>query len=495
MSDQATPPVEPSNPALDGYRPVDADAQVETDDAGREVPTQLTDIDPQTGQSIGNKSEGDPETPPTAAPPEPASDDGPPQTFKDQDPRKGIYEKARENRGSLSLPEEQDLTTKVMVRKAQMEAEGLGIDQQKIALLAEFPGLEGDALQVLIPDVEIPAAPADPQAAAPATPPVTPADPAAPATPAPADPQTPVAEPTATPPAPAAPTAGQGGDEFVTLQVEGREQFATLAEVQEAGGVENLQKQRAADYRLEQAAIKDRLAEASRLEAKRLEEEAAAAAAEASATPVTPPPGGSNGQPAPSNVDLESRVDELADKLLSGDEAATKEALREVLTRGPEPAPAPTATEPAPSSAPVEPAATPAPTLSQEQIEANAYTKAKYSNLVTPDVLPYLRERLTFEQSLDTNTGKPMTELIDQAAAYVSRVYVRPKIGEQDAPILPPDEVRQRIAAKRSTTPPTGAQPAGGPTATQTVAPPKTEQQKRSEAVEKIAAGRGQRIG
>lgn len=421
------------------------------------------DIDPQTGQSVGSNLNPD-DTPPPPPPPEKVP------AHEKQNVRNDIYSSARDNRAALVRGrEDSDETSKIMARRMEYESAGMSAEEQQEKLAEEFGDLTGSAevlnavhgpSQEEIDAAKRIAAAADPDAVH-------------------------IPE--------SAKEVDDQGQQWVRIKVDSQEQYATVAEVEEAGGVEALQKSRAADLRLQDQAIQAAALRAQEAElaerARELEQREAALSTQA----APPSPGG---PPAGSEEDLNRRVEDLTDRLLSGDEARTREAVRELLSpQRPQTSttadPKATATAAAPGPGAQAPATTQAaPSLPKAQIEANAHFRAKFGEILAdkPAEMGYVRDRIRYLSAMEENRGKPLTQLVDEAATYVIRTYLPP----QGVSVLPAEEVRKRISAKRRTPGPSRAtQAAPG---SQGKEPELTREQKRKQAIEQSRKERGQPV-
>lgn len=370
------------------------------------------------------------------------------------DPRAGIYAKGKNRRpASASIQDDTvDQPTEILKRRMEMESAGVPPDDQMARLREEFGDETGDIASMFVPQDELEDGPE----------------------------ATDQAKPQAKPQASDQQTVDTGADQWVTIQVDGREQYATAEEVEEAGGVAQLQKQRAADARLEAAAVLQNQAKAE-LEEIRRDRERLLREAEASATATTPPPQG--GSPGQVN-DLDRRVEEYAQALLSGDEDETRAAVRALLT-------AREAAQAQPQAKPAQPApeatAPTQPQLSQEQAEANGFFRGNFQDLaVRDDLMPVVRQRIDYLRTLPGGNTRSLVDIVKDAGAYVRRNYIGPG---DTVSVLPASEIRERVTSKRAAGGPTGS---GRPTERAKAPPPATRADARRQAIADIKKSRGQ---
>lgn len=187
------------------------------------------------------------------------------------------------------------------------------------------------------------------------------------------------------------------GDKLVTVTVLGNTFEVPKRDVDAEGGLVAYQKQRAADEQLRLAAKQreENAAQAKRLEEERLKlEEQRRKSAESGSTT-----GSTSTQPGDAGKgDVAVKAQQIVDALYSGDRAATREAIKEILTRPGsekidaaeiarqaaelakaelrEASAAPAATQPA-EAKPVDP----------ETAELNAYMAEKYGDILSDDTL------------------------------------------------------------------------------------------------------------
>lgn len=426
-------------PSMDGY----SDNAEDFANQSPEGKAALEDpgTDPQDGKTQASALEPSESDPAPKADPEPAVRTNP------DDRRREIYAKSKENRTQdLGENDQMSPSSQRLAYIMELESQGLNEDEIAQALVEQY----GDE----------------------ATNPLAHEEPA----------DDPDPEPSAAPASQSPEHVDNTAPEYVKIEVDGEEQWATYDEVEKAGGVEQLQKDRTADARFRAAkalsVFNEQQAEQLARERQELER--------LRANPPTPPPGGSQTQVL--EEDLERRAEALTEDLISGDEERTKEAVKKLLSG--EARPQPTTAEPEPTQPSQPPQQQPGQGgLSQEQIQANAYFAAKFEDLAADKTLT-ARVSGYLSQERMLSPEKSLVDIVQEAGDYVRRTYVGPK-GTDGNRVLTAEEIsRRRTRSKQSMSQATPANAQRQPASTRQR--PMTESERRSAAVQQIKRGRGQ---
>ena len=275
-----------------------------------------------------------------------------------------------------------------------------------------------------------------------------------------------------------------GASEQVKIKVYGEDQYATAAEIEEAGGIENLQKNRAADEGLRRNATERRELEARQT---RLNEQEARlrAGSDASPAPADLPSGG-QGDGA------DESIKQAVAEIYTGDPEKAAKALQTVISNAIQQDRQqrdPGVTHDETNQADTDGAETqPTGGLGWNEIERTAINSAfhEYPSVVTDENLrPKAIAEVQYRQSLPENAGRALIDIARDAGKYVQNRY----IALESADIIDTDEFKERVGKKRRS-PARPARTARKPAEEE--APVLTEQQKRSEAVRQTQEARGQ---
>lgn len=412
---------QPAAPEITPEGHVRTAPHVTVDPTGHEM---VDHVDVADGASIGHGA-AEPESPQPAA--EPAPEPAPteeqpaPAAAEDDDPRAAIYDRHREQRAAeeaevAALPPEQQ----AQVDRMRLEA---GVQPEPAAEPAPAP---------------------QPTAAQPAQPPAQPAQPAAP-------------EGVAT------------TDELVTIRVYGQEQQVPHQEVVQAG-IETLQKERAADARLERVATYEREVRQYHGDCDAYREElrrgnASAVSPGETAPPAPPDPG------APEPALSDDVLQEVATDIYSGEPERTVEGLKKFaagVVQGRGNATPPSVDEIAEAVVPRALDAIVARDVEQERVNANEVFRDEYADIHgNPDLMAVAQYRMGVLHEDPANEGRSMLDLAREVGAAVRQQYLPSQPspatqpgGQQPGPDPAPqpavtDELAQRRLIKRETVVPT----------------------------------------
>lgn len=279
--------------------------------------------------------------------------------------------------------------------------------------------------------------------------------------------------------------------EQIKIKVYGEEQYATVEEVEAAGGIEILQKTRAADEGLRRLAtdrrnLEQRTSGLDQREAELAEREARLADRENA--PKDPPPGGHEDGADESYV-------QAAAEIYSGDPQKAGAALQSIVQqaieadrrqRGHE-EPSGDETSQVPSTETTTSTAQQGGWTEPERLAINAvFHEAEFGSVMgRADLRAKVVQEIEFRQELPENAGRPVDDIAREAGKYIRSRYV----ALESANILETDEFKERVAKKRRSparTTVTTRAPAAEPEVQ------KTEGQRRKDAVRQIQEGRHQ---
>lgn len=295
---------------------------------------------------------------------------------------------------------------------------------------------------------------------------------------------------------------------LVKIAVDGEEQFATLGEVIEAGGVDILQKDRAANMRLELAATQGRslnardkaLTEREQQLGPKIREAVIKALGEEATTtgdvPIKDRPD-LDGAESVSDMIYRGNTDEgdaglvklikkvagqLTNTQAAGGDPSVDTRVQKVLdeigiTIAPDPETTPT------------PAAG---TRTAEETAANAVYKDRFPDVIKaaetrPEVLQAATRRMSYLRTLPENDGRSLAELAVEAGNSVRHQYLTP----DGANVIPSEQLQEVISRKRKTPMPTRVQ---GTVQAPEVQVNQTRAQRTKNAFDSIAKARGQRV-
>lgn len=293
---------------------------------------------------------------------------------------------------------------------------------------------------------------------------------------------------------------------LVRIAVDGEEQFATLGEVVEAGGVNTLQKNRAATKRLEEAATHGRSLDA-REEALTQKEKDLSGKLRTVVTKLLSEKATTTGDvPNKDRSDLDGAVKEsVSDSIYRGDTEAGDAGLVKLIT---EVVSKLTDTQAAGGDSSVdkrvqtvldeigitvEDETTPTPAAgirTPEETAANAVYQEKFADVVEasktrPEVLSAATRRMAYLRTLPENRGRSLTELAVEAGNSVRHQYLQP----EGIDVIPAEQLTEVISRKRKTPIPTRVQGASKSPAEEVN---KTRAQRTQDAFANIKKARGQ---
>jgi hypothetical protein len=266
----------------------------------------------------------------------------------------------------------------------------------------------------------------------------------------------------------------------LTIRVDGEDQFATIAELVEAGGVESLQKERAAQKRLEQAATERRGLETEKRNLARQKTQLIAAIRKQVASGKEVPTSGgvpnADRQATSDGTDVEAVAKEIADDMYQGnsEEGAQKllSLIRAETRRNGQASGTSKAREDElvsqrlkelgvdPSESAAAPGSQGEISLAQQR-QANYVYNANFADVVRagkadPRINAAAQRKMAALLEAPENRGRPVDELVFEAGNAIRQNYLVP----DGTKVIPADELREILSRKRRLPPGARSQPA-----------------------------------